>query len=249
MNSSRGPGGALHAAGSIAKLSDNLGPMSSKSAAFNWSDPFQLDRQLTDDERMIRDTARSYAKDKLLPRVLEMLGKAGVAATFFVVGRKVQAHPELVRELVRAGHQVELHGFDHDRLFSLRSSARVADDIRRTQDAVEAAGAPRPSLLRPPIGFVSHFTVAGARKANVTLVGCSVRALDGFGKAAPGKVTERLLRALTPGALLAMHDAAEHDDHEPASLSALPRVLEALHERSLRPVTLSSWLTDEALRA
>jgi glutaryl-CoA dehydrogenase len=41
------------------------------SARFDWSDPFLLDKQITDDERMIRETARSYAKDKLLPRVLE----------------------------------------------------------------------------------------------------------------------------------------------------------------------------------
>ncbi len=40
-------------------------------ARFDWSDPFLLDKQITDDERMIRETARSYAKDKLLPRVLE----------------------------------------------------------------------------------------------------------------------------------------------------------------------------------
>ena len=178
---------------------------------------------------------------KTTPRVLETLAKAGAPATFFVVGRKVLAHPELVRELVSAGHQVELHGFEHDRLVSLRGSARVADDIRRTQDAIESAGAPRPSLFRPPIGFVSHLTVAGARRANVTLGGCSARALDGLRQAAPEKVCERLLRALTPGALLAMHDAAEHDDYEPASLQALPRVLSASAERGLRPVRLSSW--------
>jgi glutaryl-CoA dehydrogenase len=39
---------------------------------FNWSDPFLLDQQLTHDERMVRDTARAYCKDKLAPRVLEM---------------------------------------------------------------------------------------------------------------------------------------------------------------------------------
>src|SRR5690348_9258415 len=42
------------------------------SARFDWADPFLLDRQITDDERMIRETARSYATDKLLPRVLDM---------------------------------------------------------------------------------------------------------------------------------------------------------------------------------
>ena len=40
-------------------------------ARFNWRDPLLLDRQLTDDERMVRDTARAYCQDKLAPRVLE----------------------------------------------------------------------------------------------------------------------------------------------------------------------------------
>ena len=40
-------------------------------ASFNWEDPLLLDSQLTDDERMVRDAARSYCQDKLAPRVLE----------------------------------------------------------------------------------------------------------------------------------------------------------------------------------
>jgi peptidoglycan-N-acetylglucosamine deacetylase len=178
---------------------------------------------------------------KTTPRVLEELAKFGTRATFFVVGKKALAHPELVREIVSAGHEVGLHGFEHDRLFSLRGPARVTADIIRTQDVIEAAGAPRPTLFRPPIGFVSHFTVHGARKAGVTLVGCSARALDGFDGASPDKVAARLTRALEPGAILAMHDAAERDDYVPASLAALPQVLAALRERELRAVTLSSW--------
>jgi peptidoglycan/xylan/chitin deacetylase (PgdA/CDA1 family) len=175
------------------------------------------------------------------PRVLEELAKSALQATFFLVGRKALAHPELVREIMGAGHQVGLHGFEHDRLFSLRGSESVARDIRRTQDALETAGAPRATLFRPPIGFVSHLTVWGARKAGVTLVGCSARALDGFRSASADKVALRLTRALEPGALLALHDASERDDYVPASLEALPRVLQALRERNLRAVTLSAW--------
>jgi peptidoglycan/xylan/chitin deacetylase (PgdA/CDA1 family) len=121
----------------------------------------------------------------------------------------------------------------------------VADDIRRTQDVIEDTGVPRPMLFRPPIGFVSHLTVSGARRAGVTLIGCSARALDGFRNAAPDKVAARLLRALGPGALLAMHDAAERDDYVPASIAALPRVLDAVRERKLRPVALPEWLASE----
>ena len=43
----------------------------SSAPAFQWDDPFMLDEQLTEDERMIRDTARAYAQDKLLPRVIK----------------------------------------------------------------------------------------------------------------------------------------------------------------------------------
>jgi peptidoglycan/xylan/chitin deacetylase (PgdA/CDA1 family) len=178
---------------------------------------------------------------KTTPRVLEALARYGTRATFFAVGRKVALYPELIREIIGAGHEIGLHGYEHDRLFSLRGGDHVARDIRRTQAVLVDAGAPKPTLFRPPIGFVSHFTVWGARKAGVTLVGCSARALDGLRQASSEKVAARLVRALRPGALLAMHDAAERDDHVPASLAALPHVLAAVRERGLEPVTLSRW--------
>lgn len=176
------------------------------------------------------------------PLVLAQLAAADVRATFFLVGKKALAHPALVRDIVQAGHEVGLHGFEHDRLFSLRRPAHVLSDVRRTQRVLQDAGAPCPTLFRPPIGFVSHFTVDGARQAGVTLVGCSARALDGFRSASASKVEARLLRAIQPGALLALHDAAEHDDYVPASIAALPQVLRAIRERGLRPVTLSAWV-------
>jgi peptidoglycan/xylan/chitin deacetylase (PgdA/CDA1 family) len=176
------------------------------------------------------------------PHVLRALDAAGARATFFVVGRKAQAQPGLLREIAAAGHDIGLHGFDHDRLFSLRWPRQVENDIRRTQAAIAAAGVPEPQLFRPPIGFISHLTVSGARRAGVTLVGCSARAFDGFKGADAARVTQRLTRAATPGAVLALHDAAEHDDYVPASIAALPHLLSVLRERELRPVRLSAWL-------
>jgi len=179
---------------------------------------------------------------KTTPIVLAELAKTQTKASFFLVGKKALAHPELVREIAAAGHDLGLHGFDHDRLFSLRSGARVAADIRRTQEAIAAAGVTTPTLFRPPVGFLSHLTVYGARRANVTLVGSSARAFDGFARASVEAVKLRLRRALVPGALIAMHDAAEHDDFVPASIGALPGLLREIREQGLRAVTLSSWL-------
>jgi peptidoglycan-N-acetylglucosamine deacetylase len=197
-----------------------------------WHGPDRPEVALTFDDGPSPDTT---------PHVLAALEAAGAQATFFLVGKKALAHPDLVREIAARGHLLGLHGFDHDRLFSLRRAERVVADIRRTQAAIASAGVPEPMLFRPPIGFVSHFTVGGARRAGVTLVGCSARALDGFANASAPNVTARLTRALRPGALVAMHDASEHDDYTPASLQALPHVLATLRERNLRPVTLAAW--------
>ena len=57
--------------------------MANSKATFNWSDPLLLDQQLTDDERMVRDTARAYCKDKLAPRALDMFRKEGVDTAIF----------------------------------------------------------------------------------------------------------------------------------------------------------------------
>ena len=50
---------------------------------FNWSDPLLLEQQLTHEERMVRDTARSYAQDRLTPRVLEMFRHEKTDASIF----------------------------------------------------------------------------------------------------------------------------------------------------------------------
>ncbi|MCC6216389.1 MAG: polysaccharide deacetylase family protein [Polyangiaceae bacterium] len=172
------------------------------------------------------------------PRVLELLHAHGARATFFVIGHKVRLHPELVRRIAADGHAIGVHGDQHDRLHTLRSPRRVLEDLERAIGAVEAATGARPTLFRPPIGHVSPRTVAAARRAGVTIVAWSVRARDGVGSPAPEAVAARIARGLRDGAVVALHDASERGDREPASVRALPQVLDALRSRGLPTVTL-----------
>ena len=57
--------------------------MASNKASFNWEDPLLLDLQLTETERMVRDTARAYSQDKLLPRVQEAFRHEKTDAAIF----------------------------------------------------------------------------------------------------------------------------------------------------------------------
>ncbi len=119
--------------------------------------------------------------DKTTRKVLSELGRRGHKATFFVVGRKARLHPELVREIHEAGHGIGLHGYQHDRLYSLKPPRYVAEDIERTRKVVEEACGERPVWFRPPIGYVSSRTASGAKKSGVRTIAWSVRSLDGLG--------------------------------------------------------------------
>ncbi len=170
--------------------------------------------------------------------VLAILAAYDVRATFFVLGHKVEAHPDVVREIHAAGHALGVHGFQHDHLFSLRSSHYALAQIERTQRAIANACGVTPTLFRPPIGFASHLTFRGAERAAVQVVAWSVRSLDGLQSARPTRVAQRVIRNLEDGAIVLLHDAAERDDFTPASIAALPAILDALRERAYRPVTV-----------
>ena len=179
-------------------------------------------------------------------RVLEALAPTRHRATFFVLGEKVRRHPDVVREIRAAGHTLALHGDSHDRLHSFRLSRSVRDEIARAGAAVEAATGARPRFFRPPLGHTSITTVRGARLAGVTLIAWSSRAYDGIRGRSPEAVVERVSRTLFDGAIVMLHDAAEHDDFEPASVRALPKLVGLLDERGLTSVPLDVLLGDQA---
>lgn len=178
------------------------------------------------------------------PKILDMLDEAGAKATFFVIGRKAEAHPEILREIVARGHAVGLHGHAHDRLFSLRSARFVERDLRQGLEVIERITGVRPSLFRPPVGHTSPRMARVLDALDLDVIGWSARGLDGLAGAKPERVAARVIRGLRDGAIVLLHDAAERDDHTPASLGALPRILAAMSERNLVGVRLDTWLEE-----
>jgi peptidoglycan/xylan/chitin deacetylase (PgdA/CDA1 family) len=172
-------------------------------------------------------------------RVLALLSETGATATFFVVGSKAERHPDVVREIVRGGHEVALHGYSHDRLYSLRGVPRLRADIARGMAALAACSV-KPVMFRPPVGFVSHAVALAVEASGLRLAGHSTRALDGLAGAKPDAVLRRAKAGLRDGAVLLLHDAAERGGHEPASLTILSELLAEVKRRGLRPVSMSA---------
>jgi peptidoglycan/xylan/chitin deacetylase (PgdA/CDA1 family) len=176
------------------------------------------------------------------PRVLDLLDQASVKATFFVIGQKAAAHPELVRAIVARGHAIGIHGHVHDRFLTLRSPDTVGDDLAEAIATVEAITGARPTLFRPPVGLTSPRVARALSWFDLVVVGWSVRGLDGLAGARPERVAARVVPRLEDGAIVLLHDAAERDDFCPASLAALPRILAAMRARDLDGVRLDAWI-------
>jgi peptidoglycan/xylan/chitin deacetylase (PgdA/CDA1 family) len=176
------------------------------------------------------------------PRVLDMLDEARVKATFFVIGRKAAAHPDLIRDIVARGHALGIHGHVHDRFLSLRSPDTVGEDLAEAMTTVEAITGVRPTLFRPPVGLTSPRIARALEWFDLVVVGWSVRGVDGWSGAQAERVVARIVPGLADGAIVLLHDAAERDDFRPVSLDALPKILAAMQTKDLEGVRLDAWL-------
>jgi peptidoglycan/xylan/chitin deacetylase (PgdA/CDA1 family) len=179
------------------------------------------------------------------PKILDLLDDAKAKATFFVIGRKAEAHPDLVREILRRGHAVALHGYAHDRLFSLKRAGYVRDDLTKAIRVLTEITGDKPILFRPPIGHTNPTIARVVKELGLEVIGWNVRALDGVAAADPRRVAARVKRGLEDGAIVLMHDAAEREDRTPASVEALPSILDAMAAKNLEGVRVDDWLLDE----
>jgi peptidoglycan/xylan/chitin deacetylase (PgdA/CDA1 family) len=180
------------------------------------------------------------------PRILDLLAKHEVTATFFVVGRKVEEHPDVVRAIVAAGHSVGFHSYAHDRLFAMRGPRRVTDDLTRGIAVLEKTLGERPRLFRPPIGHTNPTIARVSEALGFVMVGWSVGGRDGIAAARPAAVAARVRRSLRDGAIVLLHDAPERGEREPAAVRALPAILDALAEKRLEVVPLGAWIPGSA---
>jgi peptidoglycan/xylan/chitin deacetylase (PgdA/CDA1 family) len=179
------------------------------------------------------------------PRVLEALAQHNATATFFVIGRKAEAHPEIVRAILDAGHSVGLHSYEHDWLFAIRSERRVRQDLERAMAVLESISGERPVLFRPPIGHTNSIIARVVDALDLAVIGWSIGARDGVSGVRPADVVARVRRDLRDGAIVLMHDAPERGDREPAAVRALPAVLDAIEAAGLEVQSVTKWVERE----
>ena len=87
-------------------------------------------------ERVVALTFDDGPNEVTTPRVLDVLKRYGVQATFFVVGQSAEQYPEIVQRIVSEGHTVANHTYSHKALFPLSSAQSVKEELQRCNDAI-----------------------------------------------------------------------------------------------------------------
>ncbi|HLW80025.1 MAG TPA: polysaccharide deacetylase family protein [Terriglobia bacterium] len=179
-------------------------------------------------------------------QILDILRDHQVPATFFVCGKNVDRYPDLVRRIHAERHTLGNHTYSHPFLYG-KSWRRMADEIDRTQAAVERAAGVRPKLFRPPYGvrWFGLFDVLGER--GLRAVQWSDPSFDWKKRHSPSRIARLTLRRLKAGSVILMHDGREPrrpDKIDAAStVAALPAIIEGARKAGLEFVSVDEFLS------
>jgi peptidoglycan/xylan/chitin deacetylase (PgdA/CDA1 family) len=184
---------------------------------------------------------------EITPRVLDLLDRAEMKASFFLVGERIGRHGALVREIVARGHAVENHSHRHAAGFACYGPARMRREISEAQAAIADAAGIAPAYFRAPFGIRSPLLEPALAACGLRYVSWTRRGYDTVGRDA-ATVLARLTRDLGAGDVLLLHDAASVRGRASQALAVLPAVLERLSARGLRSVTLRTACADSPRR-
>jgi peptidoglycan/xylan/chitin deacetylase (PgdA/CDA1 family) len=166
--------------------------------------------------------------------LLDALAELGVPATFFLVGKDVDANPALVARMARDGHELGNHTYAH-RYLPLARSRSVEHELRATDRAIVRASGVVTTLARPPWGGRSPRNVRVFQRLRKRLVLWDVNSFDWKGKPA-SEVVERVLDRARAGSIILMHEARDGGE---TTIEAVRLLIPALRARGFELVTVS----------
>src|SRR2546430_5566801 len=144
---------------------------------------------------------------EVTPRVLELLDRFQAKASFFCIGEKAAAYPELVKEIARRGHSVENHSYHHRHAFAFFGISRLRREVDAAQATVALITGRPPVFFRAPAGFRSPLLDPVLAPRGLRYVSWTRRGFDAV-SGSPKRILRQLTRGLGAGDILLLHDSA-----------------------------------------
>jgi peptidoglycan-N-acetylglucosamine deacetylase len=168
-------------------------------------------------------------------RILEILDRYEVTATFFCIGAHVAENPKLALRVAERGHSIGNHTWSHRVLHELTAD-EFCYEIDATGQALSGATGRSPSLLRPPYGSRTPAMLRNLADHGLTSVLWDVDPRDWDDPGADA-IVDATLRNTRNGSIVLLHDGSPEGRSRSQTAEALPSILEGLLDRGYRFVT------------
>ncbi|MEZ4527861.1 MAG: polysaccharide deacetylase family protein [Desulfobacterales bacterium] len=175
------------------------------------------------------------------PALLRVLSRHRCRATFFVCGKKAEAYPELIREIIEMGHSVGNHTYSHDNLIMLRSIRSLRHEIEKTSHILNGFGI-RAHAFRPPVGITNPRLREVLGENKLYAVNFSCRAPDGGNRWIKG-MAARILGKIRADDILLLHDIPPKPEENLSQwLGETDRLLQGIKEKGFSVLPLSELI-------
>ena len=170
-------------------------------------------------------------------KILDVLGKYNVAATFFVIGKNAEYYPEVLKEVADAGHEIANHTYTHASLGKCSPDA-IEREISSAEDSILGACGAKTKLLRPPEGSCSRDVMNIAASLGYSVILWNVDTRDWAHKSA-GEIFFNVKKNVRPGSIILFHDYTVGENH---TVEALDKVIGFLIEDGYEFVTVGELI-------
>ena len=163
---------------------------------------------------------------EVTPRVLEILERYGVKATFFMVGDNIDKHPDVFDKVVQAGHTIGNHTYNHLKGWRCTTAEYLANVEKFPKET---------NLFRPPYGKATFWQRRALVKQGYTLIYWDILTRDYEATRTPEAMLAQVKQQVRPGSIINFHDSLKSNER---MLAVLPQVIEFLQTEGYRMESL-----------
>lgn len=177
--------------------------------------------------------------EQFTPLVLQLLKDYNVKATFFCIGKNIEANPELFKKIIAEGHSVGNHTYSHDTSFGFFKTTKVVNELLKTNAIIKEHSGLEARLFRPPFGVTNPRINRALRSIKLQSIGWSIRSFDTTSKSSE-VIINSIKKSVKNGDVILLHDTSEK------TVAILEQLLIFLREKHMVSVTIPTLFNIKA---